>query len=278
MKNRDVNRMQKALRLSRRRIIGVKFLYFKHEYEELDVEAYGRKTSFCLMVKNAMDGEHFKAALEHFGCRCPIEALGLDEEMDCMPSGQRYYSLKLHESRAVAKAVSDDIARIPQKIYAIEIGPLDLMEDADVVIMMMNAYQLMRVVQGYAYKWSMPKNLRMAGNQGVCADLCARPFLVNDLNLSVLCAGTRRVCGWGDDEMGVGLPIQMFEPLTEGVIQTMNYIDYPNHKAEIRDSLDDPEELGVIVDDNLHYGKEGKAYIRPSLYEQLKKGEIREDD
>lgn len=277
MKDRDVNRMYKALRLERQ-IVGVKFLYFQHEYDELEIADYGRKTSYCMMVKHAMAGNHFKASLEHFGCRCPIEAFGLDEEMEGVTSGQRYYSLKLYESRAVAKAVTDNIARIPQKICGIEIGPLNELQDADVVMLMVNAYQLMRIVQGYAYKWGTPKNLTMAGNQGVCADLTACPFKNNDLNFSVLCAGTRKMCGWRDDEMGVGLPIQMFEPLTDGVIQTLNYIDYPKQKAEIRESLSYPEELGVIVDDNLHYGKLGKPYVRKDVYEQLKNGEIREDD
>ena len=139
---------------------------------------------------------------------------------------------------------------------------------------MVNAYQLMRVVQGYTYKWGIPKNLYMAGNQGVCADLTAGPFEKNDMNFSVLCAGTRKMCAWEDDEMGVGLPIQQFEPLTDGIIQTMNYIDYPTQKDQISERLDDPMELGVAVDKNVHYGKLGKPYVRPSVYEQLKNGEL----
>lgn len=273
MKNVDVNKMSKALRL-KRCIVGVRFLYFQHEYKRLDIPEYGRKTSYCMMVKHAMDGNYFKAKVEHFACRCAIEALGLEEEMEGVVSGQRYYSLNLYESRAVAKDVTRDISRIKQKISGIEIGPLEELEDADVVILMVNAYQLMRVVQGYTYKWGIPKNLYMAGNQGVCADLTAGPFEKNDLNFSVLCAGTRKMCSWGDDEMGVGLPIQQFTPLTEGIIQTMNYIDYPVQKNEIRASLTEEKELGVIVDDNLHYGKLGKEYVRPSLYEQLKNGEL----
>lgn len=273
MKNVDVNRISKALRL-KRCIIGVRFLYFQHEYDHLDILEYGRKTSYCMMAKHAMDGKHFKAKLEHFACRCAIEALGLEEEMEGVVSGQRYYSLNLYESRAVAKDVTRDISRIKQKISGIEIGPLEELEDADVVMFMTNAYQLMRVVQGYTYKWGIPKKLYMAGNQGVCADLTAGPFEKNDLNFSVLCAGTRKMCSWGDDEIGVGLPIQKFSPLTEGIIQTMNYIDYPAQKNEIRASLTEENELGVIVDDNLHYGKLGKEYVRPSLYEQLKNGEL----
>lgn len=114
----------------------------------------------------------------------------------------------------------------------------------------------------------------MAGNQGVCADLTAGPFEKNDMNFSVLCAGTRKMCAWGDDEIGVGLPIQQFSPLTDGIIQTMNYIDYPNHKDQISERLEDPMELGVAVDKNLHYGKLGKPYVRPSEYEKLLNGEI----
>ena len=181
MKNRDVNRMTKALGL-RRKIIGVRFLYFKQEYDKLAVEEYGRKTSYCMMVKHAMEDNCFKAKLENFGCRCALEALGLDEEMECVESGQRYYSLNLYESRAVAKDVTKDISRIKQKIYGVQLGPLEQLEDADVAIFMVNAYQLMRVVQGYTYKWGIPKNLYMAGNQGVCADLTAGPFEKNDMN------------------------------------------------------------------------------------------------
>ena len=48
MKNRDVNRMTKALGL-RRKIIGVRFLYFKQEYDKLAVEEYGTKTSYCMI-------------------------------------------------------------------------------------------------------------------------------------------------------------------------------------------------------------------------------------
>ena len=42
MKNKDVNRMHKALRLNRY-IVGVKFLYFEHEYKNLELQEYGRK-------------------------------------------------------------------------------------------------------------------------------------------------------------------------------------------------------------------------------------------
>ncbi len=272
MKKYDVERLDKSLGL-KRKIIGVRFLYFKTEYEGLNIEEYGKKTSYCMMIQKAMSGGHFKASAKNFACRCAVETLGLDTEMECVESGERYYSIKLYESRAVAKAVTKDISRIKQRIYGIEAGPLEEMDDADVVLFMVNAYQLMRVVEGYSYKYGIPKNLCMAGNQGVCADLTASPFEKNDLNFSVLCAGTRKMCGWQDDELGVGVPIQKLTPLVEGIIETLNYIEYPERKKAIRERLQKSDELGIFIDDNLHYGKEGKAYVNPQKYEQLRNGE-----
>lgn len=271
MENLNVSKLEKSLGL-KRHVIGVQFVYFKSEYEALDIPDYNKKTSFCMMVKAAMDGDVFKASANNFGCKCAIEALGIEEEMECVESGQRYFSIGLYESRAVAKAVTKMICRIKQHAFGVVLGPLENMEKADVVIFMTNAYQLMRVVQGYSYKFGTPQNITMAGNQGVCADLCAAPFEKNDMNFSVLCAGTRKMCKWGVEEMGVGVPIQMFAPLVDGVINTLNYIEYPEHKKEIRIRLDSPDELGIVIDDNLHYGKMGKEYVRPSEYDKLKYG------
>lgn len=266
--NKNADQLTKMLGL-KREIIGVRFLYTFQEYNKLEVEEYGKRTSYCMMVKNAMGGKHFKSNAENFGCRCASEALGVTEEMPCVESGERYYSIKLYESRAVAKAVTKDISRIKQSIYGIEIGPLHEVVDADVVLFMVNAYQLMRVVEAYSYKFGIPKNIHMAGNQGVCADLTAAPFEENDLNFSVLCAGTRKICQWEDDEMGVGLPIQQLRPLVDGMIQTLNYIEYPERKEKILERLDDSEELGITIDKTVHYGKLGKEYVNPNLYKKL---------
>lgn len=271
MNNYEVNRFKKALRL-KRNVIGVRFLYFPSDFEKCKAPQSPYKVSYCKLTKIAIDGNHFKANESNIACRCAVEAIGLDRKMEGVNSGQRYYSLNLYESRSVAKIVTDTIENIDQSIVGIEMGPLEEMEAADLVIFMCTPCQLMRVVQGYSYKWGIPKNISMAGNQGMCADLTAAPFVHNDMNFSVLCAGTRKMCGWGEDEMGVGLPIQQFVPLTEGILATMNYIEYPDHKQEIRDSLEDPDELGVSIDDDLHYGKLGGDYVDPKRYNNLKKG------
>lgn len=98
--NRAADQLTKMLGL-KRKIIGVHFLYTFEEYNNLEVKEYGKRTSYCMMVKNAMDGNHFKSKAENFGCRCASEALGVTEEMACVESGERYYSIKLYESEPI---------------------------------------------------------------------------------------------------------------------------------------------------------------------------------
>lgn len=272
MEEKKVIQLSKALQIERP-IIGVRFLYFKKDFDDCVAPKCKYNASYCKLIRLAMNGEHYKVDESNIACRCAIESVGLDKKMGCVNSGQRYYSLNLYESRAVAKAVSDTICTIDQEINGLEIGPLELMEDADIVIFMVTPYQLMRVVQGYSYKWGIPKNISMAGNQGICADLTAAPFVRNDMNFSVLCAGTRKMCGWGKEEMGVGLPIQQFNPLVEGVLATLNYIEYPDEKEKIRKSLEFKDQLDTEIDDDLHYGKLGREYVDPKLFKKLNNDE-----
>lgn len=268
----EVNKLTKALILSRK-VVGVRFLYYKAEYERVKAPEFEKSTSYCVMTRRAMDGMHFKATSKNCACRCAAEAIGLEEEMPCVKSGERYFSIKLHETRAIAHAVMQNVMRIPQRIYGFELGPLDEMEAADVVMFMTNAYQLMRVVEGYCYKFGPINKIRTAGDQGVCADLTAAPFVLNDINISVLCAGTRKMCNWSDSELGVGLPINKFSGLVDGVVQTLNYIEYPKRKKKILAGLDAPGELGIAVDEKVHYKYEGKDYVNPERYKRLLNGD-----
>lgn len=269
MYEQDVRRMTAALGL-KRRIVGVRFLYTWAEYEDSPLPEYGASTRFCYMVKQAGEGKRFKAQEKNFTCGRSREALGIDPPQATTASGELYYSCGIYESRAVAKQVEDAAVSIPQRIWGVEMGPLEEMETADVVIMIMDAFQTMRIVQGYAYHYGVMRNIGMVGNQGVCADLGARPFVMNDINLSVLCAGTRQNCQWGRDELGVGLPIQMFPLLANGVVQTLNGIEYPPAKEEILSRLSDPMELGVKIDPTIHYGKSASLWAKQRREDQAR--------
>lgn len=250
---KNVKRLELALGLSRR-VVGVKFLYNWAEYDDAGGEVYDRKSRFCVMVKHASDGGHYKCGPQHFACGRSRLALGIDENDQITYSGRIYYACGLYSTRAVAKRAQDDTTFIRQKLYGIEISPLSELPDADVAIFLGDAYQMMRVVQGYAYKFGAMKNINSVGNQGICSDLCAHPFESNDINISFLCEGTRRACGWSKNELGVGLPANLFDPLTEGVIATLNLIETPDSKKKILERLDLPDELGIDIDPSSYYG------------------------
>ena len=46
------------------------------------------------------------------------------------------------------------------------------------VMLLCNGWQMMmRLIQGYTWHHGMAKNIGMIGNQGICADLVARPYM-----------------------------------------------------------------------------------------------------
>ncbi|MBQ3103727.1 MAG: DUF169 domain-containing protein [Oscillospiraceae bacterium] len=260
MKMENVKRLELALGLQRK-IVGVKFLYNWAEYQDAGGEPYDKNTRFCVMVKRASEGGHYKCCPKNFACGRSRRALGIEENDPTTYSGEVYYSCGLYATRAVAKRAQKDTIFIRQQLYGIEIAPLEELSEADVVIFFGDAYQLMRVAQGYAYQYGAMKNIGTVGNQGVCSDLCARPFETNDINVSFLCEGTRRACGWTRNDIGVGLPVNLFDPLTEGVLATLNLIETAAAKEEILARLDSPDALGVDIDPGAYYGVScGKWY------------------
>ncbi len=267
MYQQQVYQFSTALGLERQ-VVGLKFLYTWAEYQDSSLEEYQGRTSFCYMTLQASKGACFKAREYHCTCGRAREALGLTPPKPTTDSGEIYFSCGIYQSRAVAKQVQDEVLRIPQQIYGIEMGPLEQLQDADLVMMVLDAFQAMRVVQGYAYCYGPPRNLCTVGNQGICADLAARPYVKNDLNLSVLCAGTRRACRWSRGELGLGLPINRFLPVADGVIQTLNGIEYPDAKEEILHRLSSPDALGIAIDQGVHYGKNSELWTKKRQEDQ----------
>ena len=261
MKCENIEKLGIALGLQNE-VVGIHFLFEDEDFDDSSVEQYKGKSSFCMMVKNACQGKTFKYAKENFGCRCAVEALGVDKEFDCVESGERYYATQLYESLAIAKKTQENVLRINHLVKGIEVAPLKMMEKADICIILADCYQMMRLLQGYTYKYAMPTHISMAGNQGICSDLAARPFVTNDINISLLCSGTRQICKWGKEELGMGMPIQYFDPICEGVINTLNLTEYKEKKDEITKRMDGNNKLGVDINYNISYGSLASKYTK----------------
>ena len=92
-----------------------------------------------------MENALFRA--EDVGCSGGSYAVGLREEPERTKSGRIYEHCGLYSSHAVARNVNESMTHIPDRSYGIAMAPLEMMADADVVIILCTAKQAYMDVQ-----------------------------------------------------------------------------------------------------------------------------------
>ena len=254
MKADNINKVKKILQF-KGEIIGVKFIHYKEQYDKNETKEYGLRTTYCNMVKRAMDGSHFKLTKENFFCDYGAYALGLKKPDISIVTGNSYAVCGLYESHSIARKITEEMRYLQHEVYGVEMGPLQDMESADVVIIVTEAVNIMRILQGYAYKFGYPKHLRTIGNQAACSDLTAKPYFNNDLNISLMCEGARKYMKCSSGELGVSMPVNQFDDVVEGIIMTVNPVANKKEKDELLSRLHSEDELGIVIDKDTDYGK-----------------------
>lgn len=252
MRQEEVEKLTVAMGLTRE-VVGVRFLFLKEEYDVYVAEEPSRRSSFCGFVMQAMNGACVKVNDSMFSCPGAPELFGMRPEGNYHASGKHMENTRLYRDMAIARSVHSDLGHVDQKIYGMAIAPLRCMERADIVLFMCDTWQLMRVIQGYTYNRGTAKNLQMIGNQGICADLAARPYYNNDLNISVLCAGARIRTQATNAEMGVGLPMNLFKDLVDGIVQTINPAMNKQEKEALAARMGDKNIFGFELEYNKFY-------------------------
>jgi len=236
MKNENVKKATVVLNLQKK-IIGVKFIDFKKDFDNLNIPAPLKKGPICFLAREAMDGKMFKAVEENITCAYSKYALGLSKPDNKVLEGRSYQYCGLYETNAIAKEIVANMKYISHEIYGIVMGPLELMDDADVVIIADYAETIMRVMEGYSYKLGNPKNLNFFGNQAMCSDLVSKPYTNNDINVSLMCKGTRANGRFEKGELAVAFPIGMFDSIVDGIINIINPILNSKEKKRILNEL-----------------------------------------
>lgn len=235
-----------------RQVVGIKFLFDQKAYEAAEAKSARHKIPYCVMVKLATHGYSLKATLETSGCGGGTRALGLEDTKPEFDSGCEYNSFGLYNDLAIAKNVVNHITFCKHKIYGVMTKPLEFYEEVpDVVIVITNSYNAMRIIQGYTYKFGTQTNFKIAGNQAVCSECTAYPFETNAINISMFCSGTRYLAGWKENEIAIGLTHSKFLQTCDGVFLSINGSEQNKNKetilAKIRENnLEDP---GIKKDD-----------------------------
>lgn len=246
-----VSKLMAALDFERE-IVGIRFLFTEQEYAAAEANQAKGKIPYCVMVKAATLGYALKTTLETSGCAGGTRALGLEEASASFQSGCEYQSFGLYQDLAIAKNVVNNITFCQHKIFGVMAKPLKAYtEKPDVVLIITNAQNAMRIIQGYTYKYGTQPNFKISGNQAICAESTAYPFESNSINVSMLCSGTRYLAGWGENELAIGLPYGKFLETADGVYLSINGSEQNHRKAVIREKLaaEGLEDPGIFDDD-----------------------------
>lgn len=220
-----------------RKPVGIKLCFTEEEYSGIKWDEPRVPLAYCVVVEKATRGRKFKVRLEHLNCDGGTTALYLEPSNNNIESGAEYFSYNLYQTQAAARRVRDGVPglyRTGSKVFGVAVGPLEEFEiTPDVVILMVNPYQTMRIQQGSLYHEGGRLETSGASMQALCAEATVQPYLTGKLNTSPLCPSTRFLAKWKDEEMAVGIPYEKFKSMVEGVIATINTTDKEKRKVEI---------------------------------------------
>lgn len=232
-----VNKLYCSLDLNRR-AVGVTFLKTESEYDKAEGMVLQRPINYCQMVASAARGHSIKAKAEDFLCQSGVQVFGLGPLNPRNSKGENWARLGLYKDARLSRTVREGLVYLPQEYFGVTVEPVEeLSSFPDVVLIISNPYNSMRLVQGYAYSYGMPKSVNLIGNQAICLECTARPHAVRDMNISLLCIGTRHRAGWKDEEMAVGIPGEQFADVVEGLMCTLNQMENDENKKKIETKL-----------------------------------------
>ena len=212
-----------ALTLARKPV-GVKFFFDAAAYDAVEIPEARAAMPYCVMVRMASEGSGCRSRLAHHKCDGGTTALALEKSTERIESGEEYFSYQLYASPAAARRHRSQIHSLHREMpvtYGILVAPLDDFTIApDVVILITDAFQAMRLVQGYSYETGHKPQIDLGAMQGMCSESTAYPYLSGSMNVSVLCPSTRILCGWSHHDMAVGIPFEQYLRVVAGVMAT----------------------------------------------------------
>lgn len=221
-----------------RKPVGVKFFFDQEEFDNFEVSQRDRKVTYCNSVQLASKGQSMKLTKENQACPNGAMALNFKEVPEPMANGKGRASKNMYHSVEVSKSINDDMLFLKKEPVGMSVMPLEnYKQDPDVVILVGKSYNIMRMLQGHAYFNGYTNNLRTIGLQAVCQDLTTYPYNTNDINITLLCPGTRLVADWQIDEIGIGVPFEKWYQVVEGVKETANPFERDKKKSGIEARL-----------------------------------------
>lgn len=245
-----------------RKPVGVKFFFSKDQYDNFDTPENTDILPYCIVVKRASEGKSQKINKEHSGCMGSAWALGLAEPTKEVLSGERRANYGTYKDMGICRKVSKNMVFCKHDTYGLAVMPLEeFNEEPDIVILVTNPFNGMRIAQGYAYKHGHVENIKFSGMQAICQECTSLPYEESRINFSMLCSGTRMLANWKEDELGIGMPYRIFKDVIAGLQKTVNPLERNTNKKKIEEKIN-KSDLNLIEDYNIKYNSnyDDKAY------------------
>lgn len=228
-----------ALLTLERGIAGIAFLLDREEFDQTPAPAVRAKIAYCVAVKAAMAGKRVKVATGFSGCNGGSRALGMIPPDEAFTSGSHYHGFGLYHDMPTSRQVAETMTARDRSCHGVLVQPLGQFaeKDPDVVILVTDARNAMRLIQGYSYHHGSQPTFKMAGNQALCSECTAYPLATGGMNVSMLCSGTRHLARWKSHELAIGIPFDKFPMTVDGLLRTANAVELDPAKQRIREQL-----------------------------------------
>jgi uncharacterized protein (DUF169 family) len=165
-------------------------------------------------------GEEFYTLGEDQMCKGGAGAMGIGEMPAKVISGEFYYKgLKQFSTQDAARRTIDMVSKLPP--YSTEAVLYSPLERAtfipDVVVFICNPKQVMLLTQAYVYKTGGRLETSFAGKQSLCSDGVVKVYKEGKMGVTVGCSGSRSYTKIADEEMIVGIPIELLVDVASGL-------------------------------------------------------------
>lgn len=252
----SVNLIESYLDLERKPV-GIKLFFDKDEFDSFEIPQRDRKVTYCNSVQLASKGSSMKLTKENQACPNGAMALKMKNIPEPMANGKGRFSKNIYKDIETSKSINDDMLFLEKEPAGMVVMPLEnYKEDPDVVIMVSNPYNIMRMIQGNGYFNGYTNNLKTVGLQAVCHDLTSYVYNTQDINITLLCPGTRLVADWQVHEIGIGIPFEKWNEVVKGVKETTNPFERNKKKKGIQQRLRENklDDSGIKINENYDDG------------------------
>lgn len=181
--------------------VGVKLIYEHNQKNKINPEFKEeyKLEGYCEYVERASQGEFLKIQKGDFSCHTGNVMLGFKE------SNNIELTMKL-ESKGLKHILLFPINK-------------NQLEDYDSVILILNPYNCMDIIQAYVRLYQKPLKITCGAINGVCSEVTAHVIKRNEVKFSFLCPNSRLNGVFSDCELLCGIPAKMADDLIDEIIR-----------------------------------------------------------